>query len=65
MKRNFKPDVSRDMKGNSSTVLAEDKSTGKVAYKFTVERDAYSQDRKREDAEVLMVIEKFLEVVSG
>lgn len=26
---------------------------------------AYSQDRKREDAEVLMVIEKFLEVVSG
>ena len=34
MKRNFKLDVSRDMKGNISTVLAEDKA---VAYKFTVE----------------------------
>ena len=46
MKRNFKLDVSRDMKGNIKTVLAEDKATGKAAYKFTVERDAYGKVRQ-------------------
>ena len=54
-------DIGADQVAESPTPASSYGSGAKLKMMY----GAYSQDRKREDAEVLMVIEKFLEVVSG